>query len=64
MTTVIVSYKIVINFVAQELFEDIALQIAEIRTVAKSLPLNFQNSAKCLFLNRLSQTENNLKYAF
>lgn len=57
----IVSYKIVINFVARELFEDIAPQTAEIRTVAKSLPLLLKNSANRLFLNRLSQTENNLK---
>ncbi|EYB12115.1 hypothetical protein M119_4704 [Bacteroides fragilis str. 3783N1-6] len=36
----------------KELFDSIATQNAEIRTVAKSLPL---------FLNRLSQTDKNLK---
>lgn len=37
-------------------------QRAEIRTVAKSLPLLLKNSANRLFINRLSQTEYNLKY--
>lgn len=50
-----------ITFVYRELFEGIALQNIEIRTVAKSLPASFQNSAKCLFFNRLSQTDDNLK---
>lgn len=51
-----------ITFVCCELFEGIAPQIAEIRTVAKSLPLLLKNSAKGLFLNRLSQINDNLKY--
>lgn len=44
-----------------ELFDSIAPQNAEIRTVTKSLPLKFKNSAKGLFLNRLNQTDENLK---
>ena len=48
------------NFTS-ELFDSIALQIAEIRTVAKSLPLLLGNSANRLFINRLNQSENNLK---
>ncbi len=38
-----------------------AQQIAEIRTVAKSLPLFLKYSAKSLLLNRLWQTDENLK---
>lgn len=45
-----------------ELFDSIAPQNAEIRTVTNSLPLNLKNSAKSLFCNRLSQTDENLKY--
>ena len=45
-----------------ELFDSIAPQNAEIRTVTKSLLLKFKNSAKGLFFNRLSQTDENLKY--
>lgn len=44
-----------------ELFDSIAPQIAEIRTIAKSLPLLLKKSAKSLFYSRLSQTNNNLK---
>jgi hypothetical protein len=44
-----------------ELFDSIAPQIVEICTVTNSLPLNFKNSAKGLFLNRLYQTGENLK---
>lgn len=44
-----------------ELFDSKAPQNAEIRTITKSLPLKFKNSAKCLFFNRLSQTDQNLK---
>ena len=45
-----------------ELFDSIAPQNAEIRTVTNSLPLNFENSAKSLFFNWLNQTDENLKY--
>ena len=45
----------------KELFDSIATQNAEIRTVAKSLPLFLKYSAKSLFFNRLSQTDKNLK---
>lgn len=38
----------------EELFDSIATQNAEIRTVAKSLPLFLKYSAKNLFFNRLS----------
>ena len=44
-----------------ELFDSIVPQNAEICTVTKSLLLNLKNSAKDLFLNRLSQTDENLK---
>ena len=47
-----------------ELFDSIAPQDAEIRTVTNSSPLKFNNSAKSLFYNRLSQTDENLKYNF
>ncbi|MDR3061933.1 MAG: hypothetical protein LBU57_07455 [Dysgonamonadaceae bacterium] len=47
-----------------ELFDSIAPQNAEICTVTNSLPLNFKNSAKNLFFNRLCQTDENLKYVF
>lgn len=40
-----------------ELFDSIAPQNAEIRTVTKSLLLYFKNSAKGLSLNRLNQTD-------
>ena len=45
----------------RELFDSIAPQNAEIRTVTNSLPLNPNNSAKSLFFNRLSKTDDNLK---
>jgi hypothetical protein len=45
----------------RELFDSIAPQNAEIRTVTNSLPLNSENLLKSLFLNRLSQTDKNLK---
>lgn len=38
----------------KELFDSIAPQIAEIRTVANSLPLHLEEFAKSLFLNWLS----------
>lgn len=44
-----------------ELFDNIASENAEIRTVTKLLLLKSKNSAKSLFLNRLSQTDENLK---
>ncbi|MDL2305084.1 hypothetical protein LJC72_07065 [Bacteroides sp. OttesenSCG-928-D19] len=44
-----------------ELFDSIAPQNAEIRTVTKSLPLKIKNYAKGLFFNWLSQTDENLK---
>ena len=46
----------------RELFDSIAPQNAEIHTVTNSLPLNLKNSAKSLFFNRLSHTDENLKY--
>ncbi|MDR2814970.1 MAG: hypothetical protein LBB79_10020 [Prevotellaceae bacterium] len=45
----------------RELFDSIAPQNAEIRTATNSLPLKLSNSAKNLFFNRLSQTDENLK---
>ena len=45
----------------KELFDSIATQNAEIRTVAKSLPLFLKYYAKSLFFNRLHQTDENLK---
>lgn len=45
----------------RELFDSIAPQNAEIRTVTNSLPLILKNSAKSLFFNWLSQTDENLK---
>ena len=45
----------------KELFDSIATQNAEIRTVAKSLPLFLKYSAKSLFFNRLNPTDENLK---
>ena len=39
----------------------IAPQIAEICTVANSLPLFLKYSAKSLFFNRLNPTDENLK---
>lgn len=55
--------RIIIPLHRKELFDSTAPQIAEIRTVAKSLPLILKYSAKSLFLNRLCQTDENLKYA-
>lgn len=46
----------------KELFDSIAPQITEICTVSKSLPLFLKYSVKCLFLKRLYQTVENLKY--
>lgn len=45
-----------------ELFDSITPQNAEIRTVTKSLLLKFKNSAKGLFFNWFTQTDENLKY--
>jgi hypothetical protein len=45
----------------RELFDSIAPQNAEIRTVTNSLPLKYENSAKSLSLNRLCKTDENLK---
>ena len=44
-----------------ELFDSIAPQTAEIRTVSNSLPLFLKYSVNCLFLKRLYQTVENLK---
>lgn len=49
------------DYLCRELFESTAPQNTEIRIVTKSLPLTFQNSVNRLFINRLNQTENNLK---
>ena len=46
----------------KELFDSIAPQTAENRTVANSLLLFLKYSAKCLFLKWLCQTVENLKY--
>lgn len=48
----------------KELFDSIAPQITEICTVSKSLPLFLKYSVKCLFLKRLYQTVENLKYKY
>lgn len=45
----------------KELFDSIAQQNTENRTVAKSLPLILKYSVKCLFLKRLCHTVENLK---
>ena len=45
----------------KELFDSIATQNAEIRTVANSLPPLLKYFAKSLFLNQLSLTDKNLK---
>jgi hypothetical protein len=45
----------------RELFDSIAPQNAEIRTVTNSLPLKSEKFTKSLFLNRLYQTGENLK---
>lgn len=45
----------------KELFDRIATQNAEIRTVAKSLPLFLKQFAKSLFINWLSQADKKLK---
>ena len=44
------------------MFDSIATQNAEIRTVANSLPPLLKYFAKRLFLNQLSLTDKNLKY--
>lgn len=57
-------FKIVLNIlfvIYKELFDNIAPQIAEICTVANSLPLFLKYSAKSLFFNRLNPTDENLK---
>jgi hypothetical protein len=46
----------------RELFDSIAPQNAEIRTVTNSLPLKSENLFKGLFLNRLYQIGKNIKY--
>ena len=46
----------------KELFDSIATQNAEIRTVAKSLPLFLKQFAKSLFFKRLYRAVENLKY--
>ena len=56
--------KNVVTLSMKELFGSIAPQIAENRTVAKSLPLFLKYYAKSLFFNRLYQTDENLKYEF
>ena len=48
----------------KELFDSIATQNAEIRTVANSLPPLLKYFAKSLFLNQLSLTDKNLKYNY
>ena len=48
--------------IRNELFDSIAPQNAENRTVAKSLLLFLKCSIKCLFLKWLCQTVENLKY--
>jgi hypothetical protein len=48
----------------KELFDSIAPQNAENRTVAKSLPLFLKYSVKWLFFKWLYQTVENLKYVF
>ena len=55
-------HRIIISLSPKELFDSIASQIAEIRTIANSLPLLLKLFAKSLFFNRLSQTSENLKY--
>jgi hypothetical protein len=45
----------------RELFDSIASQNAEIRTVTNSLPLKSENSFKSLFINWLCQIGENLK---
>lgn len=45
----------------KELFDSIATQNAEIRTVANSLPPLLKYFAKSLFLNQLGLTDKNLK---
>ena len=57
-----VSSRISLLLQLKELFDSIAPQITENRTVANSLPPFFKYSAKSLFLKRLYQTVENLKY--
>ena len=57
-------FKIVLNILfvfTKSYFDNIAPQIAEICTVANSLPLFLKYSAKSLFFNRLNPTDENLK---
>ncbi len=53
--------RIIIPLYLEELFDSIAPQNAENRTVSKSLPLFLKYSVKCLFFKRLYQTVENLK---
>lgn len=50
-----------IIFATKELFDSIAPQSTENRTVANSLPAFLKYSVKCLFLKRLCQAVENLK---
>ena len=54
--------KIVVSSHIKELFDSIAPQNTENRTVAKSLPAFLKYSVKCLFFKRLCQAVENLKY--
>lgn len=54
--------KIIVSLLQDELFDSIAPQIAENRTVSNSLPLFLKYSVKSLFLKWLYQTVENLKY--
>ena len=53
--------RIILPLYFEELFDSIAPQIAENRTVANSLPLLLKYSVKYLFLKRLCQAVDNLK---
>ena len=55
------NFKKDILILQKELFDSIAPQNAENRTVANSLLLFLKYSAKCLFLKWLCQTVENLK---
>ena len=54
--------RIILPLYFEELFDSIAPQIAENRTVSNSLLLFLKYSVKCLFLKRLCQAVENLKY--
>ena len=53
--------KILLPLYLKELFDSIAPQSTENRTVANSLPAFLKYSVKCLFLKRLCQAVENLK---